>query len=86
LPVNFQLFLSAGHRIRRVCVYKLDRTSKASYETSARRENSFSFRIYEMRSKKKWRSCMFLKRPKPAMWALLRNPRYPKNYIQAIQT
>ena len=32
--------------------YKLDRTSTASYEMSARRENSFSFRIYEMRSKK----------------------------------
>ena len=86
LPVNFQLFLSAAHRIRRVCVYKLDRTSKASYETSARRENSFSFRIYEMRSKKKWRNCMFWKRPRPAMWALLRNRHYPKNCIQAVQT
>ena len=78
LPVNFQLFLSAAHRIRRVCVYKLDGTSKASYETSARREIRFSFRIYEMRSKKKWRNCMFWKRPKPAMWAMLRNLHYPK--------
>ena len=86
LPVNFQLFLSAAHRIRRVCVYKLDRTSKASYETSARREIRFSLRIYETRSKKKWRNCMFWKRPKPAMWAMLRNRHYPKNYIQAVQT
>ena len=57
---------------------KLDRTSKASYETSACREIRFSLRIYEMRSKKKWRNCMFWKRPKPAMWAMLRNLHYPK--------
>ena len=56
--------------------YKLDRTSKASYEMSAQGENSFSLRIDEMRSKTKCQNCMFWKRPKTAMWAMLRNPQY----------
>ena len=67
-------------------LYKAKQMSMASLWMCASRDSSFSLRIHERRTKKKWQNCMFWRRPKTALWALLCDCRFVSSLIPAVQS